>query len=203
MPQNMFPFTNADIWPNMGLIVIAGSSGTMRANAAFASSLGLGIFMPLGAAMAAFSSINPGARVRFPANAGARGFPRRKLHVAAGSRGITRLSLRAEMKDRARQVFDIGIYVVVAATVLQFFLAGLGIFVDASLFYWHTSINPFLVGVLPLSLALVGWYAGLNRLTLWLTAYMFGLVAVQSLLLSPFHIAAHGTLTRLSALHAP
>src|SRR5437762_476069 len=51
MPQNMFPFTNADIWPNMGLIVIAGSSGTMRANAAFASSLGLGIFMPLGAAI--------------------------------------------------------------------------------------------------------------------------------------------------------
>src|SRR5437773_9889945 len=51
MPQNMFPLTNADIWPNMGLIVIAGSSGTMRANAAFASSLGLGIFMPLGAAI--------------------------------------------------------------------------------------------------------------------------------------------------------
>src|SRR3989442_1127030 len=51
MPQNMFPFTNADIWPNMGLIVIAGSSGTRRANAAFASSLGLGIFMLLGAAI--------------------------------------------------------------------------------------------------------------------------------------------------------
>jgi len=106
------------------------------------------------------------------------------------------------MKDRARQVFEIGIYVVVAATVLQFFLAGLGIFVDASLFYWHTSINPFLVGVLPLALALVGWYAGVNRRTLWLTASMFGLVVLQSLLLFPFHMAAQGPLRVIAALHA-
>ena len=39
------------------------------------------------------------------------------------------------MKEKARQVFNIGIYVVVAATVLQFFLAGLGIFVDPTLLY--------------------------------------------------------------------
>ena len=31
----------------------------------------------------------------------------------------------ARMKARARQAYDIGIYIVVAATVLQFFLAGL------------------------------------------------------------------------------
>jgi hypothetical protein len=35
------------------------------------------------------------------------------------------------MKAQARRVYDVGVYVVVVATVLQFFLAGLGIFVDA------------------------------------------------------------------------
>src|ERR1041384_2972633 len=49
MPQNMLPFTKADIWPNIGLMVTAGSSGTALANAAFASSLGRGIFINLGA----------------------------------------------------------------------------------------------------------------------------------------------------------
>jgi len=107
-----------------------------------------------------------------------------------------------EMKAQALRVYDIGIYVVVAATVLQFFLAGLGIFVDASLFFWHTQVNPFLVGVLPLVLALVGWYAGVNQRTLGLTASMFGLVVLQSLLLFPFHMALQGPLRAISALHA-
>src|ERR1051325_7618114 len=49
MPPNMLPFTKADIWPNIGLMVTAGSSGTALANAAFASSLGRGIFIDLGA----------------------------------------------------------------------------------------------------------------------------------------------------------
>src|SRR5438093_11454541 len=51
IPQNMLPFTKADIWPNIGRVVMPGPSGTTRANAAFASSLGFGIFMPLGAAI--------------------------------------------------------------------------------------------------------------------------------------------------------
>jgi hypothetical protein len=50
----MLPFTNADIWPNIGLIVIEGSSGTTLANAALVSSLGLGIFIgPRGAGIGA------------------------------------------------------------------------------------------------------------------------------------------------------
>jgi hypothetical protein len=106
------------------------------------------------------------------------------------------------LKARARQVFDIGIYVVVAATILQFLLAGLGIFVDASLFFWHTTVNPFLVGVLPLLLAGIGWYAGVPRRTLLLTASMFGLVVLQSLLLFPYHMALQGPLRAISALHA-
>jgi len=48
----MFPFTNADICPNIGRMVTAGSSGTIREKAAFASSLGLGIFIgPRGAGL--------------------------------------------------------------------------------------------------------------------------------------------------------
>src|SRR2546421_2216588 len=104
------------------------------------------------------------------------------------------------MRERARQVFDIGIYVVVAATVLQFFLAGLGIFVDASLFFWHTSVNPFLVGLLPALLAPLGWYAGVERRTVWLSLAMFGLVVLQSLLLFPFHMALQGPMRVISAL---
>src|SRR5438093_4976412 len=96
------------------------------------------------------------------------------------------------MKERARQVFNIGIYVVVAATILQFFLAGLGIFVDPTLLYWHTTVNPFLVGVLPIALALIGWYAGVARRTIWLAVSMFGLVVLQSLLLFPFHTGVQG-----------
>src|SRR5207245_4150437 len=108
----------------------------------------------------------------------------------------------ARMKARARQAYDIGIYIVVAATVLQFFLAGLGIFVDTSLFFWHTTVNPFLVGVLPLVLVAFGWYAGIDRRTLLLTASMFGLVVLQSLLLFPYRSAAQGPIRVISALHA-
>ena len=106
------------------------------------------------------------------------------------------------MKARARQVFNIGIYVVVAATIVQFLLAGLGVFVDASLFFWHTTVNPFLVGVLPLLLAGVGWYAGVDRRTLLLATSMFGLVVLQSLLLFPYHLALGGPMRAISALHA-
>ena len=105
------------------------------------------------------------------------------------------------MKAQARRVFDIGIYVVVAATVLQFFLAGLGIFVDASLFFWHTTVNPFLVGFLPLVLVAIGWYAGIDRRTLLLTASLFGLVVLQSLFLFPYHMGAEGPVRVISALH--
>ena len=106
------------------------------------------------------------------------------------------------MKAQARRVFEIGIYVVVAATVLQFLLAGMGIFVDASWFFWHTTVNPFLVGVLPLLLVAVGWYAGVERRTLLLTASMFGLVVLQSLLLFPYHMGADGAWRAISAMHA-
>ena len=105
-------------------------------------------------------------------------------------------------REAARQVFKYGIYVVFAATVLQFLLAGLGIFGRSDYFFWHAAVNPFLVGLLPLVLVLVGWYAGVDVRTRWLAAGMFGLVVLQSLLLAPYRGAAPEPWRDISALHA-
>jgi Family of unknown function (DUF6220) len=105
------------------------------------------------------------------------------------------------MKALAHRIYEVGIYIVVAATVVQFLLAGLGIFANASWFFWHTSVNPWLVGVLPLVLVGIGWYAGVNRTTLLLTASMFGLVVLQSVLMVPYDMALQGPLRAISALH--
>jgi uncharacterized protein DUF6220 len=105
------------------------------------------------------------------------------------------------LKERARQVFTIGIYLVVISVVLQFFLAGLGIFVSAELFFYHAAINGAIVFFLPVLLALVGWYAGVDRRTILLTLAITGLTLVQSLVLAPFHSAMQGPLRWISALH--
>ena len=41
-PMNMFPFTNAESWPNMGRMLTAGWSGTIDAKKSFVSSVGFG-----------------------------------------------------------------------------------------------------------------------------------------------------------------
>ena len=105
------------------------------------------------------------------------------------------------MKATARQVFTIGIYIEVLAVLVQFFLAGLGIFYDASFFFFHAVINALVVGVLPLILALVGWYGGVDRRTLLMTGSIFLLVVLQSLLLAPYHIDGSGALRIISGLH--
>jgi hypothetical protein len=107
------------------------------------------------------------------------------------------LTLRA----RARQVFDIGIYVLVVAVVLQFFLAGMGIFMSGEWFFVHAAINGAVVFFLPLLLALVGWYAGIDRRTILLTLAITGLTLVQSLLLIPYHAGVQGPLRIIAAVH--
>lgn len=106
------------------------------------------------------------------------------------------------LRRRARQVFEIGIYVLVVAVVLQFFFAGLGIFVSAELFFWHAIVNAIVIGIGPLLLAGIGWYGGVDRRTLLIAASMFLLVVLQSLLLAPYHMAAPGAVRAISALHA-
>ena len=105
------------------------------------------------------------------------------------------------MKATARRVFVWGTYVVAAAVVVQFLLAGLGIFADSGFFFWHANVNAAIVGLLPLVLVLVGWLGGVPVRLRWLMVAIFGLTALQSLLLFPYHAGAQGALRYISALH--
>ena len=89
----------------------------------------------------------------------------------------------------AKRVFEIGAYVLVVAVVLQFFLAGLGIFASATLFFWHTTVNAIVIFFGSIILALLGWYARVDRRTFALPGIIAGLVILQSLLLFPYHMA--------------
>jgi hypothetical protein len=101
----------------------------------------------------------------------------------------------------ARRAFDIGSYALVAAVVLQFFLAGLGIFADATLFFWHTTVNAIVIFLGSIILVLLGWYAGVDRRLFGLPGIIAGLVILQSLLLFPYHMALPPALRAISALH--
>ena len=102
----------------------------------------------------------------------------------------------------ARRIYTIGIWLLLASIIVQFLLAGLGVFADATYFSWHANVNGAVVGLLPLVLVAVGWYGRVPRGTLLLTAAIFGLVVVQSLLLFPYHLGATGLLRAVSGLHA-
>jgi len=105
------------------------------------------------------------------------------------------------MKDNARHVFLWGTYVVAAAVVVQFLLAGLGIFADSYFFFFHAVVNAPIIALLPLVLVLVGWYGGVPVRLRWLMAAIFGLTVLQSLLLAPTHMDAPVALRYISALH--
>jgi len=103
----------------------------------------------------------------------------------------------------ARNVYAIGIWVLVAAILVQVMLAGMGVFSgDATYFIWHANYNSIVVFVLPLILLGVGWYARIPRRMLWLTAAIPGLVILQSIFLIPYHMQAQGLLRALAGLHA-
>jgi hypothetical protein len=90
--------------------------------------------------------------------------------------------------------------VLVAAVVVQFFFAGLGIFTPAG-FDLHVDVGATIVGLLPLVMIVVGVIAKLPGRLLWITGGVTLLVAVQSLLLFPYHISGTGWLRIISALH--
>ena len=103
----------------------------------------------------------------------------------------------------ARNAYAIGIWVLVAAILVQVMLAGMGVFSgDATYFSWHANYNSVVVFVLPLILFGVGRYAGVPNRTLWLTAAISGLVILQSIFLIPYHMQAQGLLRALAGLHA-
>ncbi len=105
------------------------------------------------------------------------------------------------VRTMARRAYTIGVWLLLASIIVQFFLAGLGIFASTLFFYWHATVNAAVVGLLPLMLVAVGWFGRVQRRTLWLTAAVTGLVAVQSLLLFPYHLGAEGWLRAVSGLH--
>lgn len=105
------------------------------------------------------------------------------------------------MRDTARRVFVWGVYVVAAAVVVQFLLAGLGVFADSGFLFWHATVNGAVVGLLPLVLVLIGWLGGVPGRLLGLAAAIFGLTVLQSLLLFPYHLDARGALRLISGLH--
>ena len=103
----------------------------------------------------------------------------------------------------ARSMYAIGIWVLVAAILVQVMLAGMGVFSgDAAYFSWHANYTSVVVFVLPLILFGVGRYAGVPSRTLWLTAAISGLVILQSIFLIPYHMQAQGLLRALAGLHA-
>lgn len=100
-----------------------------------------------------------------------------------------------------RRAFVFGTTLLVALVVIQFLLAGLGVFTYAGFFYWHAYVNATIVFFLPLVLVVVGWIGRVPGRLLWLTAALSGLVLVQSLLLLPYHMNAQGVLRVISGLH--
>lgn len=102
----------------------------------------------------------------------------------------------------ARGVYTVGIYLLGLAVVLQFLLAGLGIFFDSGFVaFWHAAVGASVIGGLSLLLVPIGLVGRLSGRTLWLTASVFGLVVVQSLLLAPWHMGATGLVRAVSGLH--
>ncbi len=105
------------------------------------------------------------------------------------------------MRENAGRLFVWGTYVVAIAVVVQFLLAGLGVFADSEFLRWHATVNGAIVGLLPLVLVLVGWLGGVPVRLRWLMAAIFGLTVLQSLLLFPYHMDARGVLRYVSGLH--
>lgn len=101
----------------------------------------------------------------------------------------------------AGRAYVVGVLVLVLAVVVQFLLAGLGLFADAQFLMWHAIAGAGVIFSLSLVLVVVGRLGRVPGRTLWLTAAVAGLVVVQSLLLSPYHMNATGPLRAVAGLH--
>jgi hypothetical protein len=110
---------------------------------------------------------------------------------------------KAESGPRAAafRIYTVGVWVLLASILVQFLLAGLGVFATPTFFWWHVNVNGAVVGLLPLLLIPIGWFGRVPGRTLWLTASIIGLVALQSLLLIPYRSGATGWVRAVSGLH--
>ena len=106
------------------------------------------------------------------------------------------------MRETARRVYPWAIYVLAVAVVVQFLLAGLGIFTNAYFFFFHAVVNAPIIFFLPLIAVLIGWLGRVPGRMLALTAAVAGLTVLQSIFLIPYHIdGAPPWLRAISALH--
>jgi hypothetical protein len=105
------------------------------------------------------------------------------------------------MREVAGRAFPVGTWLVLLSVLVQILLAGLGVFADSQFFGWHAAVNSIVVFVLPLLLVLLGWAGRVPGRLLRLAAAVSGLTIVQSLVLVPYHMNAHGVLRAVSALH--
>ena len=109
--------------------------------------------------------------------------------------------VRSRSRAIARQGYVYGVWLLLASIIIQFLLAGLGLLDDPSFLYWHTNVNGAVVGLLPLVLIAIGWFGRVPARILWLTAAVFGLVILQSLLIAPYRSAATGWVRAIASLH--
>jgi len=106
---------------------------------------------------------------------------------------------RSRAREIARQAYVYGIWLLFASIIFQFFLAGLGVLDNPVFFSWHATLGV-VVGLLPLVLVAVGAFGQVPRGTLWLTAAVFALVVLQSVLIDVYRYAM-GSVRAIAALH--
>ena len=107
---------------------------------------------------------------------------------------------RSRAREIARRAYVYGIWLLFASIMAQFFLAGLGALDNPTYWVWHVT-NASVVGLLPLVLVAVGALGRVPGRTLWLTAAVFALVVLQSLLIAPYRAAATGWVRAIAGLH--
>jgi uncharacterized protein DUF6220 len=105
------------------------------------------------------------------------------------------------LQPYARSAFRVGVWVVAALVVVQFLLAGLGIFVSRDFLTWHATANGAALFFLPLILLLLAWLGAVPWRVSRLAPAITGLVALQSILLIPYHLAAPEFFRAISGLH--
>jgi hypothetical protein len=95
-----------------------------------------------------------------------------------------------------RWTYVVATWIILTAVIVQFFLAGLGVFVDAQDFHVHAAVGYSLFFVMLIGLA-IAFAARLPGRVLGLTALLPVLVVLQSVLIQ----IGHSGLPAVAALH--
>ena len=99
------------------------------------------------------------------------------------------------MRSIARSLHLVVAWLFVVALILQVFLAGLGVFDDASSFVTHRDVG-YTLSLVPLVLLVLGLVGGLGRKAALLAAGAFGLFLLQSVF-----VAMRSSAPEIAALH--